>query len=91
MVMVKKSVKFPAEIIAIIENIAKKEGSTFGDVVRRLCAEALNTEWCRQNEDMLAALIRNQIVSISGYVKGKPMPYLGWRGYLTSSGSIVLV
>ena len=35
--------------------------------------------------------VYNQIVSISGYVKGKPMPYLGWRGYLTSSGSIVLV
>jgi len=57
----KITVKIPEDTYSIIENMAKKEDATFSETVRKLLYKAINIEWAKENEDMLAAMIRQQM------------------------------
>lgn len=90
------SQEFPSSKIASFNSLVRQYNDW---TTLRNCAYAATAIWngMYPTHSLIQAAVPtptyvyNQIVSISGYVKGKPMPYLGWRGYLTSSGSIVLV
>ncbi|NLZ45349.1 MAG: ribbon-helix-helix protein, CopG family [Clostridiales bacterium] len=57
----KISVKIPEDTYTVIENMAKKNNSSVSETIRSLLNKSLNAEWFKENEDIMARLIRQQM------------------------------
>lgn len=57
----KISVKIPQDTYDIIENMSKENGNNISETIRDLLIKSLNLEWFKDNEDLMAALIREQM------------------------------
>jgi metal-responsive CopG/Arc/MetJ family transcriptional regulator len=57
----KISVKIPEDTYTVIENMAEKNNSSVSETIRSLLNKSLNAEWFKENEDIMARLIRQQM------------------------------
>lgn len=66
----KVTVKIPEDTYAVIEKMAKKEGSNVSETIRNLLSKSLNVDWFNDNQDIMASLIRQQMeLVLRGHVE----------------------
>ena len=57
----KLTIKIPEDTYAVIEKMASKNGDNVSETIRILLNKSLILEWFKENEDLMAAMLRQQM------------------------------